>query len=265
MVQSPNQTTPGQTVGTVWDKHISTMGSGSDFTAFQDFAGIPSLDMGFGFGPRSAVYHYHSNYDSFDWMEKYGDPGFEYHATIAKLWALVAARLVETPLIQLNATEYAIGLRRYVDSVKEKARMAPKIMNNTDFDDAFGALDNAISHFHFSATLQDGVAAQLLYDLYHNDIPWWKWWEKVKLYYAIRRVNTKYKLLERKFLYTEGLDGRPWFKHVIFAPGKWTGYAGATFPGIVEAIEEGDKVATKKWIAIAQGIVEGAADWLEEE
>lgn len=261
---SPNQSNPGQTVGNVWDKHISTMGSGSDFTAFQDFAGIPSLDMGFGFGPQSAVYHYHSNYDSFTWMEKFGDPGFEYHATIAKLWALVAARLVETPVIQLNATEYALGLRRYVDSVKDMAKGASKRMSSAKLKNAFAALDDAVSHFHFASTLQDGLAAQLLYDLYHNDIPWWKFWEKVKLYLAVRQVNTKYKLLERKFLYEDGLDGRPWFKHVVFAPGKWTGYAGATFPGIVEAIEEGDEAAALKWIGIAKQIVDGAADWLEE-
>lgn len=241
------------------------MGSGSDFTAFQDFAGIPSIDMGFGFGSKSAVYHYHSNYDSFDWMEKYGDPGFEYHATIAKLWALVAAKLVETPVVQLNATEYAVGLRRYVDSVKDKAKRASREIDEAKLNDAFDDLDKAISHFSFAATLHDGVAAQLLHDVYHNDIPWWKWWEKVKLYYAVRRVNTKYKLLERQFLYPEGLDGRPWFKHIVFAPGKWTGYSGATFPGIVEAIDDGDEDAALKWIRIAKTTVEGAADSLEEE
>ena len=114
LVQSPNQTVTNQTVGDVWDHHISTMGSGSDFTAFQDFAGIPSLDIGFGFGKKSAVYHYHSNYDSFDWMENYGDPGFQYHATIAKVWALLAVNLIETPILQFNATDYAIGLVKYV-------------------------------------------------------------------------------------------------------------------------------------------------------
>jgi N-acetylated-alpha-linked acidic dipeptidase len=261
LVLSPNQTIPGQTVGDAWDKHISTMGSGSDFTAFQDFAGIPSVDMGFGFGSKSAIYHYHSNYDSFDWMEKYGDPGFQYHATISQLWALVAAKLVETPVIQLNATEYAMGVRRYVDSVKHKAKAA----SNMKLDDAFAELDDAISHFRFTTTLHDGVAAQLLDDVYHNDIPWWKWWEKVKLFYAVRQVNTKYKLLERRFLYPEGLDGRPWFKHVVFAPGKWTGYSGATFPGIVEAIDDGDEEAALKWIKIARMAVDAAADSLEEE
>lgn len=237
------------------------MGSGSDFTAFQDFAGIPSIDMGFGFDSESAVYHYHSNYDSFDWMERFGDKDFQYHATIAKVWALVAARLVETPVLQLNATEYSIGLQRYIDSVKQKAK-------DEEYDESekelWSPLDNAIAHFDFAATIHDATAAQLLYKYYHLDIPWWKPWERAKFYLAVRNINTKYKLLERKFLYPEGLDSRPWFKHVVFAPGKWTGYAGATFPGIVEGIDDKDDVAVRKWIAIAAKAIDGAADWLEE-
>ncbi|KAH5338240.1 hypothetical protein HBI67_123820 [Parastagonospora nodorum] len=261
LVTSPNTTVQGQSVYEAWDKVIDTMGSGSDFTAFQDFAGIPSMDMGFGFDSKSAVYHYHSNYDSMDWMERFGDPSFQYHATIAKLWGLVAARLIETPVLQLNATEYSIGLDRYVDSVKQKAKEAEY---GDKEDDAFEAMDNALVHFRFAAAIQDATAAQLLLDYYNNDIPWWKPWEKVKLYLAIRTINTKYKLLERKFLYPEGLDGRPWFKHVVFAPGKWTGYAGATFPGIVEGIDEKDDATVKKWIDIASKAIDAAADWLEE-
>ena len=122
MVASPNQTVPGQSIYNIWDKRIQTMGSGSDFTAFQDFAGIPSIDMGFGAGPKSAVYHYHSNYDSFDWMKKYGDTSFEYHAAIAKVWALVAARLIDLPILELNATDYALGLRKYVQAAKHTAQ-----------------------------------------------------------------------------------------------------------------------------------------------
>jgi len=263
LVSSPNQTTHGQSVYTVWDKHIATMGSGSDFTAFQDFAGIPSVDMGFGFGtgPNDAVYHYHSNYDSFDWMQRFGDPSFEYHATIAKVWGLVAARLVETPVLQLNATQYGIGLEKYIESVKQKAKEAGY---NQDDEDIFSPLDKSVQHFRFASTIHDALAANLLDQYYNNDIPWWKPWEKVKLYLAIRTVNTKYKYLERKFLYPEGLDGRPWFKHVVFAPGKWTGYAGATFPGIVEGIEDGEKEVVKKWVGVVAGAIDGAADWLEE-
>ncbi|KAF2110909.1 N-acetylated-alpha-linked acidic dipeptidase-like protein [Lophiotrema nucula] len=263
LVPSPNQTIPKQTVKDTWNGHISTMGSGSDFTAFQDFAGIPSIDMGFGFDSKSAVYHYHSNYDSFDWMEKFGDPGFQYHATIAEIWGLVAAKLIETPVLQLSAADYAAGLRRYVNQAKQKAEYAGN--DRRTCNAIFEPLENAVYRFTKVSNLQDSLAAELSKQLEDDDIPWWKWWEKVRLWMAVRKVNTKYKLLERQFLYAEGLDGRPWFKHIVFAPGKWTGYAGATFPGIVEAIDDNDKNATYRWIGIATEIVEKAAEFLEDE
>ncbi|KAH7120873.1 hypothetical protein B0J11DRAFT_439156 [Dendryphion nanum] len=261
LVQSPNQTIANQTVGQVWDHHISTMGSGSDFTAFQDFAGIPSLDMGFGFAKNSAIYHYHSNYDSFDWMEKFGDPGFHYHATIAQLWGLLAAKLVETPVIPLSAFDYATGLEKYLASVETKARTSSFALG---FDrHLFAPLHNAISRFKIASQAHDAVAASLLQKLEDDDIPWWKWWEKVRLFYAIRQVNSKYKFLERKFLHLEGLDDRPWFKHIVFAPGKWTGYSGATFPGIVEAIQEKNETKAFRWVDIAADLVVSAAESLE--
>ncbi|KAF2010572.1 N-acetylated-alpha-linked acidic dipeptidase-like protein [Aaosphaeria arxii CBS 175.79] len=261
LVQSPNQTVSNQTVGDVWDRFIAPMGSGSDFTAFQDFAGIASFSLGFGPGGNSSIYHYHSNYDSFDWMEKFGDPDFSYHVATAQIWGLAALNLIETPLIQLNATDYATTLEHYVHSVKQTAE--DNGLSTDTVNDLFIPIDKAIERFQIAGQAHDAVAAALHQQLDDNDIPWWKWWEKVKLYYAIRQVNSKYKLLEREFLYDKGLDGRTWFKHVVFAPGKWTGYAGIPFPGIVEAIEEKNEVAQIKWIGIATERIEGAAATLE--
>jgi len=261
LILSPNQTILGQTVGDLWDKKISTMGSGSDFTAFQDFAGIPSIDMGFGQDPNvpggPPVYHYHSNYDSFYWMNTYGDPGFHYHVAIAKLWALFTAKLAETPVIPLNATDYAIAIQGYIAAVEAKldakiagtqseqedveARTRPTpstaVGSPTNLKHSFKTLHKAATHLLEAAQAHDARAAQLAAEA-GEDIPWWKWYSKLKLYYHIRAVNSKYKLLDRQFLHAEGLDGRPWFKHVIFAPGVWTGYAGAVFPGLVEAMQQ---------------------------
>jgi len=237
LVQSPNQTIKGQTIRDLWNGHIGTMGSGSDFTAFQDFAGIPSVDLGFGPSANSAVYHYHSNYDSFAWMNNFGDPEWHYHVAITKVWALFAASLIENPVLHLNATDYATGLASYLDSVKKTATdSAHPSMQSLSFP----LLDRAISSFHTTATTFDAHAASLAVSI-DERVPWWKWWQKVKLYYEVRNVNDKYKYLERQFLHPEGLDGRTWFKHVVFAPGIWTGYAGATFPGITESIERGDR------------------------
>jgi N-acetylated-alpha-linked acidic dipeptidase len=284
LVPSPNQTVAGQTIGDLWSGHINTMGSGSDFTAFQDFAGVPSIDMGFGPDPKApgdnggAVYHYHSNYDSFHWMNTYGDPGFHYHAATAKLWALFTASLAEQPVIPLNATDYALAIASYIAQVEAKldaaiagtlseeaaaearARPTPSAPKGDihALKLSFKALHRAASDLHAAATAHDAWAATLAAAA-GVDIPWWKWFTKLKLYYRIRQVNGRYKYLERQFLHAEGLDGRPWFKHVIFAPGLWTGYAGAVFPGVVEAIEARDWGNAERWVGIVEGKVGDAA------
>ena len=253
-VQSPNQTVAGQTVADLWDGHISTMGSGSDFTAFQDFAGIPSINLEFGQAKNGPVYHYHSNYDSFTWMERYGDPGFKYHEAIAKIIALLAAKLAEEPIVGFNATDYAVGLENYLQRMRETTKA-----EETLGKDIFWPLEKAIQAFKLSATTLDAHANKLQAELSSPDL---SAQQKKSLFGKIHAVNSEYKLLERKFLYQPGLDSRHWFKHVVFAPGLWTGYAGATFPGIVEAIEFGKDWEVKKWVGIVAGVVGGAAVWL---
>lgn len=235
LVQSPNQTVKGQTVRDLWDGHIRTMGSGSDFTAFQDFAGVPSVDLGFASGPKDPVYHYHSNYDSFAWMDKFGDAGWHYHIAITKMWALLAAHLIESPVIAFNATDYADGLHTYLESIKPKG--VDEASSPPSF--SFKSLEKSISNLYDASVGFDAYTASLAARL-DDHIPWWKWWQKVRLYYEIRQANDKYKYLERQFLYPPGLDGRSWFKHVVFAPGLWTGYAGSTFPGLVESFDAGN-------------------------
>jgi len=277
LVPSPNQTVAGQTVGDLWHHKINTMGSGSDFTAFQDFAGVPSIDFGYGSDPSDtggAVFHYHSNYDSFYWMNTYGDPGFHYHATVAKLWALLTAKLADTPVIPLNVTDYALAIQGYISKVESKldATIAGTTSEEAELEArsrptpsapqgsisslklSFKGLHKAASDLLVMSIKHDAWAAKLAEEAGEN-IPWWKWFTKVKLYFHIRRANDRYKLFERNFLYAEGLDGRPWFKHVIFAPGLWTGYAGAVFPGLQEAIDGNNYGKAERWVEIIEGAI----------
>lgn len=250
-IPSPNQTVKGQTVYDTWDKKISTLGSGSDYTAFQDFAGIPSIDFGFGAGSKDPVYHYHSNYDSFHWMAEFGDPGFVYHRTMSQILALATAKLADEPVLSFEAATYATSLDNYVSRVEEKLAAAVIQSEPTDKDEivamrgsvirqeaeATGEADGfrrslvklheAIAGLVAEASKLDTKRAELQKEV-SEEIPWWKWPEKLRLGYEIRKVNTKYKYLDRDFIYPEGLDGRPWFKHIVFAPGLWTGYAGGT-------------------------------------
>ncbi|KAL9004026.1 MAG: hypothetical protein Q9188_003139 [Gyalolechia gomerana] len=262
LVQSPNQTIPGQTVRDLWSGRIKTMGSGSDFTAFQDFAGIPSMDQRFSRAANSPVYHYHSNYDSFHWMDKFGDKDWQYHTAAAKVWALIAASLVESPIILFNATDYAKSLSSYVEAAREKARKS-ETSTSMLYQTAFHKLESAVERLHKATVRFDQQASLLEEQVENGRIPWWKWWQKVRLYIEVKKVNNGYKHLERQFLHADGLDGRTWFKHVVFAPGRWTGYAGATFPGLVEAIEDKNDTAIKKWSNIIEARINAATVLLE--
>ncbi|KAI9773129.1 MAG: hypothetical protein M1840_008250 [Geoglossum simile] len=269
LVPSPNQTIGGQTVRDTWDGHIRTMGSGSDFTPFQDYAGIPSVDMGFSYDTGTPIYHYHSNFDSFDWMDKFGDPGWHYHVTMTRLWSLLAAKLVEAPIIPFNATDYADELGSYLRSVEDGVNgnhtPAAGVDGHDDLKDLFGLtfthLKTSIKRLRKTAVELDAYATELEERL-GEDIPWWKWWKRVQLFYEVKRINLKYKYFERRFLYPQGLDGRPWYKHVVFAPGIWTGYSGATFPGLVESITARNRTNARRWSSIINKRVKLATEQL---
>lgn len=260
MVQSPNQSIPGQTVRDLWNGHIKTLGSGSDFTAFQDFAGIPSVDLCFTSGPRDAVYHYHSDYDSFAWMDKYGDPDRTHHIAMAKIWALIAAALVETPIIAFNATDYAVALDTYLHSVKNLTASSPH--ESIRSLPSLTLLENAISRLQDASAIFDARAAVIASEITEG-VPWWRCWSKTKLYAEAQKINRGYKYLDRNFLYKKGLDGRSWFKHVVYAPGIWTGYAGATFPGLIESVNNGDREGVERWSRIIEGNINAATKSLE--
>ncbi|KAI0178528.1 Zn-dependent exopeptidase [Hypoxylon sp. FL1284] len=283
LVQSPNQTVEGQTVRDVWDGYISTMGSGSDFTAFQDYAGIPSLSFGFGGEAKdSPIYHYHSNYDSYHWMAEFGDPGFAYHKAMAQVLGLSVAKLAETPLVSLNATDYASALKDYIKKVEAKlsatdlelvtekdifefrARaVGTEVTGDADIlEEPLARLYQSVGELKSAAIKLDEKAEKLAKKA-NEHIPWWKWISKLKLLHEIRFTNTKYKNIERAFLYEPGLDSRPWFKHVVFAPGLWTGYAGAVFPGLVESIDNKDFNKALEWIAIIDDCIKTATKTIE--
>lgn len=110
-----------KTLRAVWAEKGSTLkglGAGSDYVAFQDMAGTSSLDMGFS-GPG---FPYHSCYDNFDWMEKFGDPGFQYHRTMAQVWALLILEMADRELLPFDFEVYASAVKGYVDDLEVYAK-----------------------------------------------------------------------------------------------------------------------------------------------
>ncbi|KAF4492956.1 putative glutamate carboxypeptidase [Colletotrichum fructicola Nara gc5] len=203
---------------------LDLMGTGSDYTVFFNHLGIPSVDLLFN-RQGQGVYPYHSNYDSFYWVEKFGGVGFKKHLAMSQLWGLLTVRLAGTGSILFEAVEYPKVLAHH--SKKLKTKYGSEL--------SLSALNQAIRHFHAAALEVDAKSdPKACSTSLQPD----------------SGVNETYMSLERHFLLPkgEGLPGREWYRHMIFAPGLWYGYDGVIFPGVVECMEAKDTKGADEWI-----------------
>ena len=110
----------GKTLWELWEtknKKLDGLGAGSDYVAFQDLAGVSSIDMGFG-GPQ---FPYHSCYDNFEWMSSQGDPGFVYHKALAQVWSFLLLQLADEPLLPFDLEAYAMAVKGYIKDLETYA------------------------------------------------------------------------------------------------------------------------------------------------
>src|SRR5262249_28687752 len=119
------------------------LGSGSDYTVFLNFLGVPVIDMSF----TGAYGVYHSIYDDHLWMSKFGDPGFRYHAVMTRLWGLMALRLANADIVPLECAPYAKRIGEFVDELAARAR--------SEDESAFARLHAAADRFTTAATALD--------------------------------------------------------------------------------------------------------------
>ena len=227
----------GVPLSELWDDgDLMALGSGSDYTVFIDHLGIPSLDMSF--SPGSAYGVYHSTFDSFEWMESEGDPGFLYHQAMARVWGLVALRLAgheaDAPaVVPLNYTLQAEAIKGYISD----ARARPNASAHLDFS----KLDAAHSLFATAAARAMVEVAALAKEP-----------SSPSRSARVAALNDRFAAVERRFLMAEGLPGRKWFRHCLQAPGLYTGYAPKTLPGVYDA------TTTEDW-DVAQAQADRAA------
>ncbi|HSR52046.1 MAG TPA: M28 family metallopeptidase [Acidobacteriota bacterium] len=192
------------------------LGSGSDYTVFLDHLGIPSLSMGFG-GDYGV---YHSLYDSHYWMDQFGDPGWHYHPAIAEIWGRAALRLANAELLPLNYAEYGRAINGYLEDLEKKASgLGGGLIDWAKLKEEASAMER------IGEGIRTGMAQILEEGLDQA---------------RGRRFNDLLRRAERGFLLSEGLPRRPWFRHSIYAPGYYTGYASQPLPGLAEAVENRD-------------------------
>src|SRR6185295_4499588 len=162
------------------------LGSGSDYTVFLNFLGLPVADLTFD-GPYGV---YHSIYDSFTWVDRVGDPGYYYHAAMGRYWAVAALQLAECDYVPLDYAAYAQEVQRYLDETEQLAR---KLKVDVDFAPARGAAKSWETNGR--AALDVARKALAAGDLA-----------------TVERVHKGLMKVERALLDSEGLAGRPWFK-----------------------------------------------------
>jgi N-acetylated-alpha-linked acidic dipeptidase len=230
--------------GTLGPDHmISFLGSGTDFTAFYQHLGIISANLGFGFPGASSYGVYHSTMDSLMYMEKAGDPHYATHTTTAKWWGLITMRLASDQVLPFDYTTYGLVMREDLAGFEEQTAALGRAVDYEQLHAAIGAF-SANAELFQARVVDFAVAAS-------TSSPATAYW------------NDKLVRLERQLTSEAGLPHRPWFKHLIFGPGFFEGYAGTAFPGLSDAIVFGDDAQTiQKHVDDLTDVVSGAAAFL---
>jgi N-acetylated-alpha-linked acidic dipeptidase len=213
------------------------LGSGSDYTVFLNHLGVPIADLSFD-GPYGV---YHSAYDNHNWVSRIGDPGFRYHTALVNIWGLVTLRLANADAIPLDPSAYAIRLGDFLADLRRHPEVTTQRLDSqlshgiTDVDSAIQALRMASVAFD---RRRDRALERADAD-------------------ALRTLNRQALRFERAFIAADGIPGRPWYRHLIYAP-KFT-YAPEIFPGISEALDANDVArATEQARRLAVAIRRGA-------
>jgi N-acetylated-alpha-linked acidic dipeptidase len=218
------------------DVPVGDLGSGSDYTVFLQHLGVPSADI----GSTGSYGVYHSAFDNFNWFKKFGDPDFTYEQQMARVFGVSILRMADADVLPYDYEEYANEIAFYVESAKRRAQ--------AEFADQtvdFGEASRAAHHF-------EQAAAKILVRQQNasGDLP---------------KMNQALRGAERALLVPEGLPGRPWFRHAIYAPGQYTGYAAVVIPGINEAMDKHDLPRTRQQIAVLAAALNRAAKVLESD
>src|SRR5271165_3101334 len=215
------------------DVPVGDLGSGSDYTAFLQHLGVPSTDMTSS-GPYGV---YHSVFDNFAWFKKFGDPEFVYEQEMARIFGLEAVRMADDDVLPYDYEEYGKEVAAYLVAAQKRAE------NKFAHALEFSAVTAAAKHF------QEAGAKILSKQRNPPRDP--------------ARLNQALRAAERSLLVPEGLPHRSWFRHAIYAPGEYTGYAAVVIPGVNEALDKGDVQRARQQLAVLTAALERAAKVLE--
>ncbi len=213
--------------------HVGDLGSGSDFTPFLQHVGVPSTDIG-STGPYGV---YHSVFDNYAWFTQNADPHFVYLQEMARILGLESLRMADSDVLPYDYVTYAREISLYIDAAKRKA--ADARLSSLDFAPAQAAAARLAAAAQKARSLQLAPAGDL-----------------AKLNLILRQTETA-------LINDAGLPNRPWYRHTIYAPGEFTGYAAVVIPGVNEAIDAKDSTRAAQQLAVLAQALERAAQTLD--
>lgn len=228
----------GQNAGTD-EVGVGDLGSGSDYSAFLQHLGVPSTDIGSG-GPYGV---YHSAFDNYAWFTKFADPEFLYEQQMARVFGIEVLRMAQADALPFDYDVYGQEVRRHLETAEKRARElgwnAEGSKKVPHFDAALAAADRLAAAGRAANQAADTISPAKL-----------------------PRMNLALMQAERAML-GKGLPHRTWFRHTIFAPGEYTGYAAVVLPGINEAMDRNDPETAAQSLEEVTAALQRAATMLE--
>jgi N-acetylated-alpha-linked acidic dipeptidase len=212
------------------DVAVGDLGSGSDFTPFLQHVGVPSTDI----GSHGDYGVYHSVFDNYAWFTQNADPTFAYLQEMARILGLEALHMADTDVLPYDYVTYGKEIAAYLDTAKRKAAA-----RGVDF----AAAEAAATRFSKAA---EAVHRKQMAPGANS-----------------ARLNSLLRDTETSFISDAGLPNRSWYKHTIYAPGEYTGYAAVVIPGVNEALDAQNSAVAAQQLGVLTQALNHAAQTLE--
>ncbi|HEX7140276.1 MAG TPA: transferrin receptor-like dimerization domain-containing protein, partial [Vicinamibacterales bacterium] len=256
------------------DWRIGALGSGSDYTPFLQHLGIPTLNIGYGGEDASGIYH--SIYDDFYFFTHFLDTDFAYGRTLAQTAGTAIIRVADADILPFQFSNLADTVRTYDEELQlllKKKREEVTERNRAIADGVYAAINDprrpksipkpepvppALDFTPISRSIETLTRRAVALDEARAAAT-----KKPASQAALAALNVKIAQSEQQLIDAAGLVHREWFKHLLYAPGFYTGYGVKTMPGVREAIEQAQYQTAPAEIARVGKALEREATWLD--